>query len=68
MTHTRANVTEGAPDDVCLVAGDGGDSGRGHRRRFQDVETHRPVILTTSERPAQRKKRTADDADNTDKK
>lgn len=31
----------------CRVTADEGDIGRGHRQRFQGVETRTPVILTT---------------------
>jgi len=37
------------PDYVCRVTSNEGDIGRGHLGRFQDVDTHSPVILTTSQ-------------------
>jgi type I restriction enzyme, R subunit len=39
----------GYPDYVCRVTSDEGSIGRGHLSRFQDVESHTPVILTTSQ-------------------
>src|ERR1051325_11422940 len=49
LNNLNADLVQQYPDYVCRVTADEGDIGRGHMQRFQDVETARPVILTTSQ-------------------
>jgi type I restriction enzyme R subunit len=49
LNNLNADLVKKYPDYVCRVTADEGDIGRGHLSRFQDVESHSPVILTTSQ-------------------
>jgi type I restriction enzyme R subunit len=49
LNNFNADLVQQFPDYVCRVTSDEGDVGRGHLSRFQDIESHSPVILTTSQ-------------------
>lgn len=49
LVEFNADLVRKQPDYVCRVTADEGDVGAAHRAKFQDVETHSPVILTTSQ-------------------
>jgi len=49
LSNLNADLVSQNPDYVCRVTADEGDIGRGHLSRFQDVDTHVPTILTTSQ-------------------
>jgi type I restriction enzyme, R subunit len=49
LSNLNADLVKEYPDYVCRVTADEGDIGRCHLRRFQDVDTKSPVILTTSQ-------------------
>ena len=49
LNNLNTDLVQQHPDYVCRVTADEGDIGRGHLGRFQDVEQHAPVILTTSQ-------------------
>ena len=48
LVELNADLVKQYPDYICRVTSDEGDIGSAHRAKFQDVETHSPVILTTS--------------------
>lgn len=49
LNNLNDDIAAQHPDYVCRVTADEADIGRGHLSRFQDVETHVPTILTTSQ-------------------
>lgn len=49
LSNLNSDLVQKHPDFVCRVTTDDGDVGRGHLSRFQELETHAPVILTTSQ-------------------
>jgi type I restriction enzyme R subunit len=49
LNNLNADLARQHPDYVCRVTSDEGGIGRGHLSKFQDVERHTPVILTTSQ-------------------
>lgn len=48
LSNINADLVEKYPDYICRVTGATGQYGQDNLRRFQDVETKTPVILTTS--------------------
>ena len=51
LNNLNADLAQKYPNYVCRVTANEGDIGRGHMKKFQDVETdaRNPVILTTSQ-------------------
>src|ERR1700730_5148765 len=49
LNNLNSDLVAQYPDYVCRVTSDEADIGRGHLRRFQDVDTKVPTILTTSQ-------------------
>jgi type I restriction enzyme R subunit len=49
LNNLNADLAQKYPDYVCRVTADEGHIGRGHLSRFQELETHTPTILTTSQ-------------------
>src|SRR5438034_70275 len=49
LNNLNSDLVREYPDYVCRVTADEGDIGRGHLSKFQDVESHSPIILTTSQ-------------------
>ncbi len=49
LSNMNADLVQKNADYVCRVTADEGDVGRGHLSRFQELETHTPTILTTSQ-------------------
>jgi len=48
LRNLNADLVQEYPDYICRVTASTGQSGQDSLRRFQDVETKTPVILTTS--------------------
>ena len=48
LAELNTDLIKEHPDYVCRVTADEGHIGSAHRAKFQDVERHSPVILTTS--------------------
>src|SRR5205807_9345520 len=48
LNNFNSDLVKKDPNYVCRVTADEGDIGRGHLSDFQDVESHSPIILTTS--------------------
>ena len=49
LAELNADLMKDHPDYVCRVTADEGHVGSAHREKFQDVETHTPAVLTTSQ-------------------
>jgi type I restriction enzyme R subunit len=49
LNNLNCDLVQQHPDYVCRVTSEEGAIGRGHLSHFQDLETHTPVILTTSQ-------------------
>jgi type I restriction enzyme R subunit len=49
LNNFNSDLVKKDANYVCRVTADEGDIGRGHLSDFQDVESHSPIILTTSQ-------------------
>ncbi len=49
LNNLNTDMVKEYPDYVCRVTSDEKEIGRGHLGRFKDLESHTPVILTTSQ-------------------
>lgn len=49
LNNFNTDLAQQYADYVCRVTAEEGTIGRGHLSRFQELETHTPVILTTSQ-------------------